>query len=267
MPDVAVAVIHGMGSQGSDFAEPLIEELSQRVQNQGKDPARIAWQSIYWADLLDGAELAYLRRAKNRADLDYLRLRRFVVTAFGDAVAYQQVTSPHNTTYQDIHGRVREAIHELYVGGLGSQPKPLIVLAHSMGGHILSNYIWDAQKEHSTAVPPFERMNWLSGLVTFGCNLPLFSFAYSQVAPIQFPPPRLREDLKEKSRWLNFYDPDDILGYPLKPISEEYGEVVTRDIAINAGGIFSSWNPLSHNGYWTDNGFTRPVARLIASFL
>ena len=81
------------------------------------------------------------------------------------------------------------------------------------------------------------------------------------------PPPRLREDLKEKARWLNFYDPDDILGYPLKPISEGYAEVVTRDIAINAGGVFSSWNPLSHNGYWTDNDLTKPVADLISSFL
>jgi len=267
MPDVAVAVIHGMGNQDRDFAKPLIAELRRRIEKGGKDPARIAWQPIYWADLLDGAELAYFNRAKHQGDLDYQRLRRFVVTAFGDAVAYQQVTSPHNTTYQDIHGRVREAIHELFVEGLGSTPKPLIVLAHSMGGHILSNYLWDAQKACDTEEPSFECMDWLAAIVTFGCNLPLFTFAYSQVEPIQFPPPRLREDLKGKSRWLNYYDPDDILGYPLKPISEGYAEVVTRDIAINAGGVFSSWNPLSHNGYWTDNDFTRPVAGLISSFL
>ena len=267
MADLAIAVIHGMGSQTRDFAEPVIEELSRRVQKRGKDPARIAWQPIYWADLLDGAELAYFNRAKNRGSLDYLRLRRFVVTAFGDAVAYQPVASQHNTTYQDVHGRVREAIHELYVEGLGSRPKPLIVLAHSMGGHILSNYIWDARKGGDTSVPPFERMDWLSGIVTFGCNIPLFTFAYSQVEPIEFPPSRLRDDLKERAKWLNFYDPDDILGYPLKPISEGYAEVVTRDIAINAGGVFSSWNPLSHNGYWTDNDFTKPVAHFISSFL
>ena len=267
MPDVAVVVIHGMGSQPGEFAEPLVGELNRRIENRGLDPARIAWKPIYWADLLDGAELAYFNRAKNQGDLDYLRLREFVITAFGDAAAYQQVTSLHNTTYQDIHGRVRAAIHELYVDGLGCRPTPLIILAHSMGGHILSNYLWDAQKSRDTAVPPFERMDWLSGIVTFGCNLPLFTFAYSQVEPIRFPPPRLREDLKEKARWLNFYDPDDILGYPLKPISEEYAEVVTEDNAINVGGIVSSWNPLSHNSYWTDNDFTKPVADFISSFL
>jgi hypothetical protein len=190
-----------------------------------------------------------------------------VVTALGDSVAYQKVSSSSTTTYDDIHLRVRSAIHDLYVNGLGSQPKPLLVLAHSLGGHIISNYIWDMQHAGSTGLPPFERMNWLSAMVTFGSSLPLFSFACSQVVPIKFPPTQLRSDLKAKARWFNFYDPDDILGYPLKPISPEYRAVVDRDIAINAGGIFSSWNPLSHQGYWTDNDFTNPVAKLITNFL
>ena len=85
--------------------------------------------------------------------------------------------------------------------------------------------------------------------------------------PIKFPAPGLPSGLKKKARWLNFYDPDDILGYPLKPINSDYRKVVTKDIAINAGGFFSSWNPLSHNGYWKDNDFTKPVSNLIASFL
>jgi hypothetical protein len=41
------------------------------------------------------------------------------------------VTSLHNKTYRDPHGRVRAAIHELYVDGLGSVPKPPIVLSHN----------------------------------------------------------------------------------------------------------------------------------------
>ena len=267
MTELAIAVIHGMGSQETDFAVPMIDELNDRVSDKGKDPNEIAWQSIFWADILDGRELAYFQRAKSRADLDYLKLRKFVVTAFGDAVAYQKVSSTSTTTYDDIHQRVQAAIHDLYVGGLGSQPKPLLVLAHSLGGHIMSNYIWDMQHSSNPGLPPFERMNWLSGIVTFGSNLPLFTFAYSNVVPIKFPPTPLRNDLKAKARWLNFYDPDDILGYPLKPISPGYRDVVDADIAINAGSFFSSWNPLSHQGYWTDNDFTKPVANLISSFL
>lgn len=267
MAELAIAVIHGMGTQEPDFAEGMIEELSERVADRGKDPLEIAWQTIYWADILDGRELAYFRRASSRANMDYLRLRKFVISALGDAVAYQQVESTYNTTYQQIHDRVGQAIHELYVQGLGSRPKPLLILAHSMGGHIMSNYIWDKQHAPTAGVPPFERMNWLSGLATFGCNIPLFTFSYVNPVPIQFPHSSLRADLKAKARWLNFFDPDDILGYPLKPISPEYAQVVNADIPINAGSIFSSWNPLSHQGYWKDNDFTHPVADLVASFL
>jgi hypothetical protein len=36
-----------------------------------------------------------------------------------------------------------------------------------------------------------------------------------------------------------------------------------KDISINAGSFFSSWNPLSHNAYWKDPDFYRPVARLL----
>ena len=41
--DVAVAVIHGMGTQKPDFAEDMIDELNDRID--GSD--RIAWQSIF----------------------------------------------------------------------------------------------------------------------------------------------------------------------------------------------------------------------------
>lgn len=69
------------------------------------------------------------------------------------------------------------------------------------------------------------------------------------------------------AKWLNYYDPDDVLGYPLKPINAEYRKVVSKDIAINTGGILTSWNPMAHNGYWTDNDFTKPVAKYIGQFV
>jgi len=51
-----------------------------------------------------------------------------------------------------------------------------------------------------------------------------------------------------------------VLGYPLKPI---YGKFVTEDIAIDAGSWLTSWNPISHIEYWTDDDFTKRVAELI----
>ena len=248
----------------------MIEELNQRIEALRRNSDRIAWKTIFWANILEPIERKYFRNANRTNDLDYIRLRKFVISALGDATAYQKVTSSANTTYEKIHDRVGQAIRELFNNDLDGTPAPLIVMAHSLGGHIMSNHIWDMQHAQPNALAglsEFERMETLAGMVTFGCNIPLFTFAYTKVEPIAFPAPQLPDNLKGKARWLNFFDPDDVLGYPLKPINGDYRRVVKRDIAINVGGIFSSWNPLSHNGYWTDNDFTKPVSKFIASFL
>ena len=266
MKKLAVAVIHGMGSQNIHFADEMIMELNERLSTQNLSPEDVCWKSIYWADILENREMEYLDSAK-KYNLDFIRLRRFVLTAFGDATAYQKVLSEKNTTYEVIHARVRAKIKELY-DELNKQDCPLVVMAHSLGGHIMSNYIWDVQvlNDADGDLSEFERMKYLAGIVTFGCNIPLFTFAYEKIVPIKFPGSGLCDNLKSKSRWLNFYDPDDVLGYPLKAIPA-YANLVERDIAINVGGLLTSWNPACHNDYWADNDFTKPVAEFLGTFL
>jgi hypothetical protein len=151
-------------------------------------------------------------------------------------------------------------------------PKPLIILAHSLGGHVMSNYIYDMQKPNSpvaVGLNDFQKMKTLAGIITFGCNIPFYTFAFDKIniKPIKFPGQKLTPDQKTKAKWLNFYDPDDVLGYPLKAINKAYSDIVNQDIPINVGGILSSWNPMSHTKYWTDNDFTKPVSRFISKFL
>jgi len=110
-------------------------------------------------------------------------------------------------------------------------------------------------------------MQTLAGMITFGCNLPLFTFAYRRIEPITFPAKQLPVALRDKAKWLNFFDPDDVLGFPLKPINKAYDAVVTADIDVNVGGIFTNWNPVSHNEYWEDRSMAKPVAEFLCSFL
>ena len=267
--EIAVLAIHGVGSQEPDYAEEMFDELQDRLTGMDKDAEKVAWGSVYWADVLEKRQLAYFNAAKRRGDLDFLRLRKFLLTAFGDASAYQKVESDANTTYEQIHQKVQDEVTSIYRNQLDAKPRPLIILAHSLGGHIISNFIWDHQKAatRDTNLSPFERMEKVCGIVTFGSNIPLFTFAYETVQPITFPPKNLPAHLVKKAKWLNFYDPDDVLGYPLKAINAAYAKVVSKDIAINAGGLLTSWNPLSHTQYWLDNDFTKPVAKLIGRFI
>jgi hypothetical protein len=110
-------------------------------------------------------------------------------------------------------------------------------------------------------------MEWLACMVTFGSTIPLFTFAYDKIVPITLPGSRLPPAAVARPRWLNFYDQDDVLGYPLRPVSREYAATVDEDIEINVGRFGLSSTPLSHNAYWTDNDFTDPVAGLLATFL
>lgn len=271
---LAIAVIHGMGSQTrEEFEEKvadLSEDINRRVEDLGADPRLIAWQPVYWAAELEGRQRSYLEDARKENDLDYRKLRKFVVGALGDAAAYLPVRSRQasNKTYDAVHRIVRDSIQKLH-GKVGQDDRPLIVVAHSLGSVIISNYIWDLQQGMAMAGgSDFEAMQTLVGLITFGSTLPLFTFAYDPVQPIEFPPPGLSPDLEPKARWYNFFDADDVLGYPLQQISPEYARLARlEDREIELHGMLTSWNPLAHQGYWTDDGFTRPVAEFVAGLL
>lgn len=269
MAKVAVLIIHGMGSQNKYFAYPTIVEINNRVKKYGKNPNDIVWKPVYWANIIEPRQKKFMDTIVNHKDnnIDLIKLRRFVVSALGDATAYQNIKGKKSSTYTEINKHVKACIKDLYDSDLGKQPCPLVVMAHSLGGHIMSSYIWDIQQKPLASLSDFENMKYLSGMVTFGCNIPLFSFAYktSDLRPINFPGTNLSPTEKTKAAWLNFYDPDDILGYPLSQINSRFKFIIDKH--INSGGLLTSWNPMSHNSYWTDNDLTKPAAKLIAEFM
>jgi pimeloyl-ACP methyl ester carboxylesterase len=263
--DVGVLIVHGMGAQREDFADSLRERLTHELVRLDHDQNRVAWRSGFWAkDLEDREERLWSELALD--DLDWHSLRKFVVSVFGDAIAYQKATRGQRHIYATVH----ETIHSHLVAlrrELEDRDKPLIVIAHSLGAHVISNFIWDARKEPHPNWSSFEHLNTLVLFVTCGCNIPLFTLAHDPVESIVFPPPELEERLREVAKWVNFYDADDVLGYPLKGLSPSYNEAIATDTEINVGRMWEGWNPLSHTRYWSDNDFTRPVARLIGQVL
>lgn len=265
-PQVGVLIVHGMGSQEPDFAEEMIAELKERLNTKADS---VCFEAVYWAPVLSEREEKVWSDLSAKNDLDWVKLRKFFLNAFGDAAAYRYVPGKLDSTYYQIHDKVHAGLKSLR-SQLGGDDKPLIVIAHSLGSVIMTNYIWDRQKGKDAeryGQTPFERMESLAGILTFGSNIPLFVLAYDPVECFTFPPNTLPDGLKAKAKWLNFLDPDDILGWPLKELSDNHREAVTEDREINAGGLVSSWNPASHSDYWTDNDFTGPVAEVIGGFV
>lgn len=271
-----------MGSQKEDFADDLIDALSRRIEGGGAMSSDIVFKAGYWAQILERGE-NQLWQALEASKLRYRELRKFVVSALGDAVAYQRVPrDPDSGTYALVHRQIHAELAEL-CSALGGA-KPLIILAHSLGAVIVSNYIWDRQAASVAGTPDplgandFEAMKTLCGIITYGTTLPLFSLAYpaADIQAIAFPPPDLSrffpaglpaEKLRGAVRWTNYYDADDVLGYPLKPISPSYAKSVTEDVEIDVGIWPLSVTPLSHTAYHDDSDFVRPVADQIRAVL
>ncbi len=293
---LGVLIIHGVGSQDDQFAEPMKKILKAKIS----DNDGVCWKSVWWAPVLLKRESDLLdtlfpeeKRPHCGLRLRYwiFKLRKFVVNYVGDATAYRYVPNSDsqtneimktNETYNQIHAKVHDAIANLRAE-LGDADKPVIVIAHSLGSVIMSDYIWDRQHwgnqrkqkqgREKKQVPdpygenPFERMETLAGFITFGSPIPLFTLACDPVESITFPPGQLPANLRKKAKWLNFYNPDDVFGWPLKNLSDIYKDCPIEDKPINVGSIMTFWNPLCHSKYWTDNNFTEPVAQYISEFL
>jgi len=271
---IGVLIIHGMGSQREGFSTGLREELQDRL---GQLESRFEWEEIYWAKELKDREddlWEWMQKAKNAdkqtIDLDWIQIRKFVVHNFGDAIAYHRDMRKPRRAYSLVHKVIDRSVSNLN-NKLKDPKAPVIVMAHSLGTHMMSNYIWDQQ--HGTGLP-FTPIPNLLAMLTFGCNIPLFSLAFPVAKPINLPGEGITEaSLKTVSKWLNFLDTDDVLGWPLKPLYEKNLNQLTPkqkktvrrivDDDINVGSLVTSWSPAAHTGYWTDNDFTRPVGKYL----
>lgn len=274
---LAVAVIHGIGNQGEQrppssdvatFSRELRDRI-RRVIGKGRFDKDVAWREIFWADVLVPRQMRYMEALGSK--VNFRRVREFILCNVADAASYQKFPERPDTAYAIIHDRVREVVGDLEQDV--TPGTPLVILAHSFGGHIMSNFIWDLQADSSNGPSPFQRMETVAGFVTFGTNLPLFLFGMppEDIKPIHFPGTALANDHRAMPWWLNFYDRDDAIAFPLREIGPAYTEMVDGgqidDIQINVGGLFTSWNPASHNRYWNDRDFYQPTAKFLEQFL
>jgi hypothetical protein len=264
---IAVAVIHGMGTPEKGFSKQIRGDL---VRLCGRAPGgpRLVFEEIYWADILDRQQADLMARLNYRRDLGYTRLRDFYVRSLGDVIAYQPLyrkkCRDEIAVYDLIHRRVGETLRRL--SRRVPAGSPLVVLAHSLGTVVMSNHIWDTQRDRRRNLSRFERYETLAGLMTFGSPIALWSVRFKDFGrPIGFPGSGLAPGLRERARWLNFYDPDDVIACPLKKVNPLFDAVVSEDVRVNAGSLLTSWNPMAHNGYWKNRAMLKRIAGFMRS--
>ena len=267
---IAVAIIHGIGKTPPDFAEGMKADLLRRFTNAGANPNDLIMKSVYWSPVLQGLEDELSRRTKAGGPQGYGALREFMVSFAADAIAYQP--APHEQEiYEKVHQVVAQALRAL--AEEAGPTAPLCVIAHSLGTIVASNYFYDLQThprrkiiadpvETSIGDTPLDWGETLSLFYTLGSPLALWSLRYTNFgSPLAVPAPALKHHWPALGgEWINYYDKNDVIGYPLKTINAAYSAAVKEDRVVSVGNLFTTLTPLCHTQYWTDRNVTSPLA-------
>lgn len=261
---IAIAIMHGAGTPNENFADELITRISKGFAKKlsiNNADQELVFEPVFWSSIFEPEQKELWKRLQDHTDLDFSRLRRFVIEFLADAIAYQP-TALGKQNYDKVHSLVAASMNKLREKA--GTHAPLCIISHSLGSIIASNYFYDLQFKREnmgietvkcTSNSPIEQCETLTLFYTMGNPMALWSLRYIDFgSPIMVPSPKISRFYPNiQGEWLNFYDKDDVLAFPLKGVNEAYKQAVTEDIAVNAGGLLTSWNPLSHLKYDRDD--------------
>ena len=273
---IAVAFIHGIGRTEPGYSAPMQRSIQRAFDERAGEAATpaLVFEEINWSAALQNREDLLYERLEESGKLGWEKLRHFMVDFAADAIAYQPAPSDRSA-YDAVHLEVAHAITRL--AERAGPRAPLCIIAHSLGTVIASNYVYDLAKKRKSFASaevrsavgrtPIERGETLALLYTLGSPIALWSLRYPKFGqPITFPPKRLvRHHPDLAARWINVYDPDDVIGYPLRELNAGYRRAVTEDRPVSAGSLWTGWTPLSHVGYWSNERLAVSIATDLAA--
>ncbi|MEH7345072.1 chemotaxis protein [Bacillus sp. JJ1532] len=258
-----------MGNQTEGFAKETIAKIhkkfTEKMKHLVEDPAsQLVIQPVLWATVFKDRKENLFKKLVLDNKLNYQGLRNFLINYLGDAVAYQPVETARQN-YEKVHEKIREGLNLL--SEKAGDDAPLCIISHSLGSVMASNYFYDLQfkQDDVTSIinesSPLETGDTLTLFYTMGTTLPLWSLRYFNFnRPINIPSKNLQSYYSGlQGEWINFYYKNDVLGFPLKPVDENYDIAVNEDREVNVGNILTSWNPLSHLSYDTDKLVIEPI--------
>lgn len=268
---IAIAVLHGMGEPNTHQTVELKHRVTERYLALDKHFREddLVWHTVEWGESLLPKQQALKKAVNYRNDLDYPGLRELFCRFFGAALSYRS-ESDWNIKEQ-IDSRLRE-----HFGRLASHRRvqpghtPMVILSHSFSSVLLAEYINEMhhrQREQGdvAGLTPMEQFDTLAGLITFGSPLAVYSVFTGHLSQaLNISGRALPQRSRDAVKWLNFYDKDDVIAYPLKGINEAWNQAVSEEYEINVGSAATSWNPACHNEYWDDGDFFKPVAKYLA---
>lgn len=255
--------VHGIGtSEPEQSYGRLVQRL---IQAWGGDPehfrARFRVDPIDWSGVTKEAKTELFRRSFAHEPIELnarialspiLSLRTFMTIFIGDAVAY--VDEGDNGIRKAFWEQLRKSLsnEELDAGASFS------IIAHSLGSVIAYDFAFHLFEGGKLFDPvpetalPIERMKAaFRGLYTMGSPIGLFFMRKRDLWQDGRPFQSLKNPMAERT-WLNFYDYQDIIAYPL---SELFPNSPPRDVKVGTGDLIIN----SHLGYWSNGDVAREI--------
>ncbi len=215
------------------------------------------------------------RKVPGMKELHWPTARWLMMHFVGDVIAYDRTGDGAN--YHAVHGTFASGLESL--ARRAGPEAPLCVIAHSFGTVLATDYFYDQQQwrrrlaaetvDAARGKSALARGHTLAWLYTMGSPLALWSLRYASDSrqmskPIRFPGQRIETDRPDlNTEWVNIYEKDDIIAYPLRGLSEAYAATVDEDRAVDVSGPVST-TPLTHIFYWSDRKVIDPIGARLA---
>jgi hypothetical protein len=270
---LAVFIVHGIGDQKKGFSRDMQENLQSNFKKalqhmgqgdrEGQDDALIFREGL-WADITQDGEDTLKNRMFNdpNTDVDWIKARKFFVDYLGDAISYfKGKISDVYSQYKAIQARIDGLVQNLSGETNPDQNTLLTVVSHSLGTVVLSDYLYD---KRDTLESNYQLT--FSNFFTLGSPIALYANRfYNHQSPsnpfANFKPQKVKDP---KGVWVNLFDEDDIVGYPIRPVNSYCEKAVTADLNVSVGSLLTGWNPASHTGYWEDEKVGKIIAEKLA---
>ena len=269
MADIVLLAAPGMGAVDESFADPLFAVLRNEL---GDDWSRIHSDTILCQGHLQ-VNIERVFEGMQKRDMDFLRARKFMLYGMAESAAQMADLQSRGGNYEKAQRAIYHTLER--AAAAAGDTAPVVLLSHSVGCPILSNYLWDAQRpsishgiwrdggprgvHKGSARDLFLRLKSMSHWYTLGPTNPLWTAALprDQIQAVT------ADTRGYNFRWKNFYHPDDLFGWPLKPLSPSYNQAVYRDYETRplADWGASSWGPqlVAHDGYWSSDMVQRQL--------
>lgn len=238
MSKVAIVYIHGQGTYKENSYKEMMENVLGEVEY---NKSQVEIFPVMYYSKIQGNQDKLLSRM-NSVPWMLSRIREKLVSSFGDPSTIYFNKKEYDYVMSKVKDQFINA--QKYVGNKGH----IVLIGHSLGSIIASNYLWDANKAGI-------KYTNLKLMITTGS--PLFVFISGKdvddIKPIR------KQSFRFK--WINFYNSRDPLSSEYENFSPEYKDLV-EDVKIKGGLYF-----FAHGKYKSSKKCYKRIAKEIQYLL